>query len=222
MNFIAPKIIRSHRKSLTIQISPNGDIIVKAPYLLPEFIINRFLKQKSIWIEKQQKRMSLRPKKQQASFDEGSEFWYLGKPYKLLFGNYHDISITTHFHIPYAFTIRLKKELKIWYIKKAKELITQRVILYAKDMGTTYTSLRYSDTQSKWGSCSPQNDLQFSWRLIMAPLIVIDYVVVHELAHTKEKNHQKAFWQIVAQHKPAYKQYIKWLKENGNLLQTML
>jgi len=116
---------------------------------------------------------------------------------------------------------RGKTELTNWYIQEAKRRITERVDFFSQRMNTTYRRISFSDTSSKWGSCFPDNALQFNWRLVMAPIIVIDYVVVHELAHTTEKNHGPKFWRIVASQKPAYKQHIQWLKENSNKLQMV-
>ena len=119
---------------------------------------------------------------------------------------------------PQAIKFRIKKEIEQWYIAQAKEIITREVKRYAKEMNTTYTDLTFSDTKSQWGRCTHDNRLQFSWRLVMTPLLVLRYVVVHELAHTFEKNHSYLFWSKVRSVNPSYKQQIKWLKENGNTL----
>ncbi len=73
-------------------------------------------------------------------------------------------------------------------------------------------------TKSQWGSCTHDNKLQFSWRLIMTPITVLNYVVIHELAHTTQKNHSRAFWDVVRRHCPSYNRQRKWLKEHGNSL----
>lgn len=88
----------------------------------------------------------------------------------------------------------------------------------SKKMNTKYKSIRFSDTFSKWGTCFPDNSLQSNWRLIMTPITVINYVVVHELAHTTEKNHGSRFWNKVSLYTPAYKQHRKWLDKNKHLL----
>ncbi len=113
---------------------------------------------------------------------------------------------------PQGLVFRMEKELYAWYTKQAREKITQRAQQYAKRMHTEYLMVTFSDTKSQWGSCTHENNLQFSWRIIMTPLMVLDYVVIHELAHTKEKNHSWKFWTEVRKMTPAYKQHIKWLK----------
>ncbi len=206
-------IIRSRRRSLVIQITPGKEIIVKAPLLTPQFIIKRFVNDKRKWIEKQTAHMQKQKAKQ---YIEGEEFLYLGNIYKLHIGNYKHISIASgnKLNFPNFLMFRAEKTLTSWYIKQAKEIITERTKHYSNVMHAEYKNITFSDTKSKWGTCDPDNSLQFNWRLIMAPITVIDYVVVHELVHTWEKNHKQAFWTKVRLYKPAYKQYIKWLKYN--------
>lgn len=211
------KITRSTRASLSIKILQNGSISVKAPYLIPKKFIEEFIKSKSEWIEKQQsslKKHSKQPKK----FENGEKFTYLGKNYFLEIGSsYSQIQLKDgKLLFPLALAKRGKEVMEKWYIRQAKQLIKTLVDEYAAKMGTTYNAITFSDTRSQWGRCTHDNRLQFNWRLIMAPLLVVRYVVIHELAHTKEKNHSGRFWAIVRSQNPSYKLQIKWLKENGH------
>lgn len=211
-------IQRSLRRTVSLHISSDGKLIVKAPHFVPEKVIQNFIKQKEDWILKNLKKVSTR-KVSKKTYEEGEEFLYLGDKYKLKFGDFKQISVTTTLNFPAVSVFRIKKELTNWYIKKAKEVITAQVEHMSKKMGTKYKSLRFSDTSSKWGTCFADNSLQFNWRLVMTPLPVLNYVVVHELAHTIEKNHQKKFWSIVNLYTPAYKQHRKWLENNKHLLE---
>ena len=85
-------------------------------------------------------------------------------------------------------------------------------------MNVTYGRIAVRDQKTRWGSCSAEGNLNFNWRLIFAPEGVLDYVVVHELAHRKEMNHSARFWGVVESYMPEYKKNQAWLKENGNLL----
>jgi predicted metal-dependent hydrolase len=116
---------------------------------------------------------------------------------------------------------RGKYHLEKWYESEAKKIIKSLVDEYSKKLNLPYAAISFSDTKSKWGSCSSENKLQFNWRLIMAPLLVIRYVVIHELVHTIHKDHQAIFWNKVRQVNPSYKQQIKWLKLNGGRLQNI-
>lgn len=209
------KLIRALRGSLSLQITRHGQLIVKAPVFLPISLINRFVVSKSSWITKHMSKFKEIPVKKKIRYLDGEEFLYLGNTYRLRVGKFKEIGITDTLNFPNFLKFRIEKEMTEWYMNKAKKLITDRIIFYAEKMGVTYKSIYFSDTISKWGSCTRDNILQFNWRLIMAPILVLDYVVVHELAHTVEKNHRAGFWEIVSRYKPAYKQYRKWLHNHS-------
>ncbi len=104
------------------------------------------------------------------------------------------------------------------YREAAKEYFPKRVYYFAHILGVSYGNITIRDQKTRWGSCSSKGNLSFNWRLILAPPNVLDYVVVHELCHRKEMNHSPKFWALVESVMPDYKQYRKWLKENGNKL----
>lgn len=213
------QIIRSRRCSISLEISRQGELIVRAPLHVPEGIINRFVMQKEEWILKHLKNKTGRAPAE-IKYEEGEEFLYLGKPYQLSVGNFKAISFSDKGNLlfPDFLKFRIKTELNNFYLNKARELITARLKYYADLMGVNYGSVKLSITNSKWGTCMVNNNLQFNWKLIMAPILVIDYVIVHELAHIQEKNHSRNFWKIVERYKPAYRQYRKWLTLNNHRL----
>ena len=90
--------------------------------------------------------------------------------------------------------------------------------IYSEKHQLPYNGIRVSAAKTRWGSCGANNTLNFSWRLAMTPLLSIEYVVAHELAHIKHRNHSKAFWDFVAQIMPNYEQGRAWLKQNGHAL----
>ncbi len=100
------------------------------------------------------------------------------------------------------------------YRKEARQRIEERVVCYARQMGVNYKAIRISSAKKCLGSCSYQGNLNFSWRLSLVPAQVLDYVVVHELAHLIEHNHSQRFWQKVGIFFPEYRQAKKWLKDN--------
>ena len=101
------------------------------------------------------------------------------------------------------------------YRDKARDIFEQKVSYYARMMGVSYGRIAIRDQKTRWGICSGEGNLNFNWRLIFAPAGVLDYVVVHELAHRKEMNHSPRFWKVVEDTMPEYRKYQKWLKENG-------
>lgn len=212
-------IIRSLRKTISMHVRSDGTLEVKAPKLMPMLFINRFIESHLDWIEKQREKVRSRPVAAKRQYIHGEEFLYLGKTYKLDIGRYSQIAIVGDtLQFPIGLTFRLQKELTDWYIREAKKVITERLEKNAQEMQVSYTDMYVSDTSSKWGSCSPDNRLQFNWRLIMAPMLVLNYVIVHELSHTIHKNHSRSFWNKVRSVNPSYRQQIKWLKENGHTL----
>ena len=111
-----------------------------------------------------------------------------------------------------------ERRLEAPYRQAAKEYIPKRVAYYAQLLDVTYATISIRDQKTRWGSCSSKGNLSFSWRLILAPPKVLDYVVVHELCHRKEMNHSPRFWALVESMIPDYKTHRKWLKENGEKL----
>ena len=104
------------------------------------------------------------------------------------------------------------------YIELARDIFTQKTAWYAQIIGVTYNRIAIREQKTRWGSCSSKGNLNFNWRLIFAPPEVLDYVVVHELAHRKEMNHSKAFYAIVESVLPDYRKWRRWLSENGDTL----
>lgn len=216
---IEPQIIRSRRSSISIEITNGGNVIVKAPYLAPKFVIHQFVDSKKEWIEKTLEKVAKR-KITKKTYEEGEEFLFLGNHYQLQF--YNGIKIIPKDNIlyfPKALEFRIRKELESWFKSQAADIIAKRVDFHAKKMDATYKDIFFSDTSSKWGTCFADNRLQFNWRLVMTPLMVLDYVVIHELTHTTEKHHQDSFWRRVRLFTPAYRQHRKWLEQNAHLLQ---
>ena len=105
-----------------------------------------------------------------------------------------------------------------WYKAHALKVIGERVQLLAANHGFKFEKLRITSARTRWGSCSSRGTLSFTWRLVMAPLEAVDYVVIHELTHLKIKNHSPVFWAEVARLMPTYKLGHEWLKKNGHLL----
>ena len=104
------------------------------------------------------------------------------------------------------------------YRAAARQYIYERVEYYIGLTGGRYSSIRIADQKTRWGSCSSNGTLSFSWRLMLAPPRVLDYVVIHELCHLTYMDHSREFWAKVASLDPDYREHRKWLKENGDSL----
>ena len=217
-----PQIIRSRRKTIALVIQPNGELLIRAPKRATKRQINAMLTQHADWIAKKQAQMrEAKEKFAPHQFIEGEGFLYLGKSYPLhitgakkttlrLWGKNFQIAKSAQAHAEQLFTA--------WYKKEARKIFIERVEFYAKKYDFDYAKLKLSSARTRWGSCSSNGNINLTWRLVMAPLEIVDYVVVHELSHLREHNHSKAFWAQVEAILPDYKSRRKWLKEHGKEL----
>ncbi len=215
------KIIRTRRKTISLQITDDATLIVRAPFNVSYQTIRNVIIKRIKWINKKRKEVLARdPGFVKKEFVNGESFLYLGRYYKLtlvknqerplIFKNGFFLSVE---YLPIA------KEIFInWYRQKAYQKISERVEWYAKKRGFKYNKINITNAQKRWASCSSKKNLNFSWRLIMAPLRVIDYVVIHELVHLEEKNHTRDFWNKVKLLMPDYEKYKDWLVKIGYLL----
>lgn len=215
------RIVRSRRKTVALVVTTEGELEVRAPLRFSRHQIDTLVREKSSWIEKQVERAHkashLTAHRQ---LGDGARLWYLGKsfPLRLSASGAGKVHFVHEFTLPESALPKATSLLTNWYKAQAHALINERVDLYAQRFGLKVTGVRISSARTRWGSCSQKNALSFTWRLIMAPLEVIDYVVIHELAHILEKNHSRAYWANVEQMLPDYKVRRAWLRNNGRLL----
>ena len=169
------------------------------------------------WIEdKQAKFNDYKEEAPNRDFKDGETFHFLGEPKKLEYGNNSEISIQEEtIQVPEDQEDSLEDLLRSFYISEAKRRIKPKVEKFSGQIGVEYNKIEFRNQRTLWGSCSPKRNLSFNWRLIMAPKEVIDYVVVHELAHLVEKNHTEKFWRIVKEHHDSHKESAEWLDENA-------
>jgi predicted metal-dependent hydrolase len=213
---------RKRRKTLSLQISRAAEIVVSAPYFTPGREINRFVQEKQGWIDKTiQKHNRARHLNKEKEYISGEYFYYLGEsfPLEVFFEPKERTGLVfwnKRFHLNAPEDRDMKKYFFfLWYKKKAFEYISGRVDLYCHKFNLKAHSVRITSAQKRWGSCSEDNNLTFSFRLIMAPPEIIDYVIVHEIMHIKEKSHAARFWKLVEEVMPEYKTHRRWLKECG-------
>jgi len=216
---------RKRKKTISLQINDKSELVITAPYFTPIDEINRFVQEKQNWIKNtiqkhQQEEINNKP----PQYITGEMFYYLGKSYPLEvffepFENAGVVFWNNCFYLNSREDTDLRKHyLFSWYKKKTCEYIHRRVDFFSGMLKLQHENIRITSAQSRWGSCSEDNNLAFSFRLIMAPPDVIDYVIVHELSHIREKNHSSRFWQRVEAAMPEYKAHRRWLKDNHRKL----
>ncbi|HUQ85113.1 MAG TPA: SprT family zinc-dependent metalloprotease [Candidatus Limnocylindrales bacterium] len=149
------------------------------------------------------------------------KYFYLGKKYELgiRLGQKNIIEVDDKIYLGIS-SNNSQSYLLSWYREQARKIILERVYHYSLRHGLHFNSVTVGSVAAttRWGSCSSQKNLNFNWKLIMAPIQVIDYVVVHELSHLSELNHSRAFWENVRKMLPLYREYRLWLKRNGHML----
>ena len=220
------------KKTVAINVTPAAQTLVLAPYSLSREKIEKIITNKARWIlEKQDyfKRLAtLFPEKE---FISGEQVLFLGRKYRLkinevqgenskeprVIGRRIFISIGRHLNQKGKKEI-IKNILVKWYYAQSAEIISQRVKRYGEQLGITLPDIIIKDQKKRWGSCSNNGVLRFNWKITMAPVSIIDYIVVHELCHLKIKNHSSDFWKRVSFALPDYRERREWLKTNTPLL----
>jgi len=146
-------------------------------------------------------------------------FWYLGKEYALKVVPHASSSLhlEDRFYLSQKALPVARQVFTDWYRGQARKVFSAKVEKYAGQYGFKYQRIRISSARTRWGSCNNRGSLNFSWRLVMTPRSIIDYVVVHELVHLWEQNHLPSFWSKVGDILPAYKSRREWLKKNAHL-----
>jgi len=212
------KIIRSKRRTISLVIDDKANLIVRAPIRISDVYITKLVMKKQGWILKKQREILKREKIKKKEFINGEKFLYLGNNYELKRGEYKEISLDKYLLLPNKYIKKEFKKLTQWYQQEALEIFFERVKVYTKMTGWKCNQLQLSNAKRQWGVCDNKNRIKLNWRLIMAPLEIIDYVIIHELAHTVEHNHSKKFWEKVAVIIPDYKIKRQWLKDNSKYL----
>lgn len=219
------KIKRSaKRKQLTITVERDRSVIVHAPLSTSEEKIREIVESRRQWIyEKTKHSQKYRglPHPPGKELVNGESALYLGRQYQIemVQGSSAEIRFAQRFLVPDRLSGERKNVMRSWYIDRAKEKILPRVKKAARDLGVDYAKAKIVDNRYRWGSCTTKDNLNFNWRLIKAPMYVVDYVIVHELAHLLEPNHTPRFWNIVRSQSPKMEKAKQWLLENGQILE---
>ncbi len=237
-NLVRPVLVRKspRAKRMTLRVSPTKrDITLTIPRHTGQKRAGAFIEQHIDWLNRQ-----LDDLPAPVPFEDGAFIPYQGESHRLVFcgprtaahkgwrvvtrkagngeregaGAEHLHAGGATLHILGA-TDHAPRRLADWLKKQARQKITRRVDHHAERLGLSYTRLGIRDQTSRWGSCSSNRTLSFSWRLIFAPREVLDYVAAHEVAHLREMNHSPRFWKLVATTLPDYQQARQWLRDNG-------
>ncbi len=213
-------LIRSDRRSLSLQLTADGEVVARAPRRMSATRVAAFVREKRGWIEQKQalarKRDALYAP---VELSDGAALPYLGGTLALRFTRVQSPKREGE-------TLLLppgadEETLRRWLREEARGLLEPRVKAYAARMGLEYSAIRITSAQTRWGSCSGKNSLNFTWRLAMCAPEAIDYVVVHELSHIRHKDHSRAFWALVERYCPDWRTQRKWLNDHRKLMELL-
>ncbi|MBO1513052.1 M48 family metallopeptidase [Metabacillus bambusae] len=208
------------RTSIGIYIDLYGNVEVQAPQETPIESVLQLLEEKWDWIQQKSKEMKDRALGPNVKvYDQGESFLYLGNTYPIQIS--HDINIKQdyvvfegdklHIYVKQVEDEKIKQALKRFYYQQCKSLVEKSIQSYQSNFKIKPRSIRITDNKRTWGTCDSKLQLTFNWRLAMAPLKVIDYVVVHEMCHLVHLNHDRSFWRLVGKIIPDYKEQENWL-----------
>lgn len=194
-------------KKLLINIDETGFITIKAPNnTSKEEIINAIKQHGKLIKEKLNEISRIKERPRIRSYDEQGRFLHLGKEYFL-----HEL-----IDIDGLGEKELKIKLKKFYISSCKKVVAERIKIYQGQLGVKPKTIEIDESKTKWGSCNSDKKITFNYKLAMAPIEAIDYVIVHELCHLLHMNHDRSFWRRVGSILPDYKKRQELLARFGN------
>ncbi len=214
---------RKRRKTFSLHVKEDGRVLLLAPYTTSRREIEEFFEKNREWvIRKLREKEGRRPRKDPC-FLPGEEFLYLGESYGLEISETtdrrHPLTLSFGRFVLHKDRVGNARDLFIeWYKKRAEEKVLERVRYYSDKLQLFPTELRITSAKHRWGSCSADDRLCFTWRIVMLPIHVFDYILIHELIHIREKNHSKRFWDALRSILPNYRQCRVWLRENQDAL----
>ena len=217
-------IIFKKRKTMGIYIDVYGHIELRVPKGTSQESIRHLLESKWDWIQAKSKEQKERTNGfKEKVYNEGETFLYLGKSYPIIITIDENIKQDyvlleedkLHLYVREQEDDRIKQALKRFYYQQCKILVEKRIKLYQSNFKMKPRSIRISDNKSNWGTCDSKLQLTFNWKLAMAPMDSIDYVVVHEMCHMVHLNHDRSFWRLVGKILPDYEQRKHWLNQSS-------
>lgn len=216
------QVIYSKRKTLTITVERDRSIVVKAPEGTTPQKIQQVVESRKQWLYEKIRHVqkySHLPHPPGKEIVTGESILYLGRQYRIeLVDGAGDIQFEQKFLVPHELPHK-SNSIRQWFIKRAEEKILPRAIQHAANLGVSFQEVKIGNGKYRWGSCTPNDNVILNWRLIKAPMFVIDYVLVHELAHLIEQNHTARFWNIVKAQSPTMEKAKTWLQKHGALLE---
>jgi predicted metal-dependent hydrolase len=217
---ISYAVQRSARKTIAIYVERDGSVSVRAPLAASDERVEAVVRAKQRWIYRTQARWAeLNPKARPGKeFVSGETIYFLGQPHRLDFREDQEAALERAgdiFSVRRAEQPRTEVLLKGFYRQEGLRRLPGIVSAHTGSMGLKPAGLRVSELGHRWASCSADGTLNFNWKALAVPLDVLHYLVVHELAHLKERDHSTQFWRLVEAEMPGWKTHAGWLSTAG-------
>ena len=212
------KIIKTSRRSKSISLKiRNGELEISCPYNTSEIFLKNLIERKKEWINKNIDRSRKNHKK----IDQISNGFitFKGLVLQLIYkkSNFERITVEDNeLKIFYSEKSKSRQLIIEWLKLQANNFLRARLSFLSKRISIEFNSLTIKSYTARWGSCNIKGDIFLNWKLIMLPESVIDYVLIHELAHINVPNHSSKFWELVKKKDPHYCKNKRWLKDNGS------
>ncbi|WP_415406810.1 M48 family metallopeptidase [Sulfurovum sp. CS9] len=211
-------IVNPKLKHTYLSFDNEGNLVIKSPKTSQHYIEQLLLK-KSDWINRSREKL-LQKKGKALDFSQQAQLYYQGQTYPLRLIEQTKKRTTLIFdqevfllYYHHYDEVLFQKHVDNFYKEEVKQFVPLLVEKWSRQMDLTPTNIRFQKTKRQWGSCSGKNVLSFNTMMMKLPQDVIQYIVVHELAHIQHKHHQKSFWKLVEKHIPDYKQHVTELKK---------
>jgi predicted metal-dependent hydrolase len=209
----------ARRKTMQITVERDGNLVLSVPPELDEVRLRAFVQQKRHWIyTKLAEKDRLKRQVPRKEFVGGEGFLYLGRSYRLKLTDEQDVPLKLsagRFCLRRDALPAAREHFVRWYSERARSWVSSRVAEYQSRMQVNPSGVRVHDLGYRWGSCGKGDYLYFHWKAILLPPRIVEYVVVHEIAHLQEPHHTPAFWLRVERAMPDYAQRKTWLAEHG-------
>jgi predicted metal-dependent hydrolase len=208
---------------MSIIIERDRSVVVRVPFDTNETLIDQEVQKRKRLIQRKiDHNQKYPPQRTIKEFVTGESLMFLGNYYKLFVIDeaIEGVVFDNKFFIGKEHQRKANQLFKEWYIKEATEILVPKAKAIADKIGVHYNNINILDLKYRWGSCTPKDNIHLNWRLIKAPITVIEYIIVHELTHLLEANHTTEFWNRVAAQLPNYEKAKLWLKENGHELEV--
>jgi predicted metal-dependent hydrolase len=216
------QLLKENRRSIAIKVLPTGIVQVAAPLWVSDAVVQRFVATKEDWVQKHLYQHKLaRRDFPTPRYVEGDMLPLQGTKMLLKVrdsGTKNGAVFVKNVLTIYTYKKSAKDSVRDWYKGYARAVIDKRLRYWSNMMELEYNTWRLKDNSSNWGSCSSRKNINLNWRLIMAPPHIIDYVIIHELAHLKHMDHSVRFWGLVAEYDPRYETHRTWLARNQALM----